>query len=67
MSVTTDQPLKKQPVPEPSSADDNTELVMGQINTLLAKDSDAEMAGLLSGSEDEEESPDPPFNWTDDV
>jgi hypothetical protein len=25
------------------------------------------MTGLLSGSKDEKETPDPPFNWADDV
>jgi hypothetical protein len=59
MTVTTDQDLETQPKPEPSSADDQTEF--------LIDNSDADMTGLLSGSKDEKETPDPPFNWADDV
>jgi hypothetical protein len=67
ISVNTNQSLEKQTGPELSSADDYTELVIGQINTLLASDSDADMTGLLSGSKDLEGTPDLPFNWPDDV
>jgi hypothetical protein len=67
MSVTTDQPLENQLNPEPSSVDEQSELVISQINNPLANNSDADMTELLSGSEDEEETPDPPFNWADNI
>jgi hypothetical protein len=58
----------------PSSPNNNTELGCGNVDTLLATDSDEEtdatleedLSGLLSESEEEKESPELPLNWADD-
>jgi hypothetical protein len=73
MSV-TDQPLEPSSNPGPSSTDDQNESVIGQINNLLAEDSDEEtdatqdedLSAMLSESKEEKESPELPFNLADD-
>jgi hypothetical protein len=70
----TDQPMEPTPIPGPSSTNDHSESVLGLINNLLTEDSEAELdndtdedlSGLLSESEDEKESPKLPLNWAED-
>jgi hypothetical protein len=74
MSVTMDQPMDQTSNPGPSSPNKTIELGCGNIDTLLAADSDEEtdatqeddLSALLSKSEEEKETPEKPLNWAED-
>ena len=72
MSVTLGQPMEQSTSPGPSSHNNTIELGCGNVDQLLAADSEEETDEtqdedhLLSESEEEKESPEKPLSWAED-